>query len=121
MARKTECATLLVCGALVCSTSFACDEFDTSDYVLPEPVIQVAPDDNDDGIESCVVVAFRLVEKEGTDGHALLATDSNAIFQTSDVTEERVEFMERAVEKFLFFTRAHEDWADTTYYWVFRY
>ena len=121
MSRMTERATLFVCCALLCSTSLACEDFDASDYVLAKPVIQVAPDDNEDGIESCVVVAFRLVEKEGTDGHALLAAEPDTVYQTSDVTEESAEFMERSVEKFLFFTRAHEGWPDTTYYWVFRY
>lgn len=113
---------LVLMALMLCqSVALACDGFDASDYVLPDPVIKVEPPDNDDGVDSCVVVAFRMVEKEGTDGQALLAEGANAVFQTPDVTEERAQLMERGVEKFLFFTRAHEGWSETTYYWVFRY
>ena len=121
MAKTTDRCILLTILLVLASPALACDGFDTSEYVLPEPVIQVTPPDNEDGIESCVVVIFDLAEKEGTDGHALLAENANAVYSTPDVDSQSAEWMADAVEKFLFFSRRHEGWRETTYYWVFRY
>lgn len=118
----TTARTLLSIACLASfSGSLACEGFESSEYVLPDPVIQVAPPDNDDGIESCVAVIFQLVEKEDTDGHALIAEDATAVHSSPDVDAAAMQRMERAVEKFLFFSRSHEGWSETTYYWVFRY
>lgn len=120
--RTTIACTLLAIACLASlSDAIACEGFEASEYVLPDPVIQVAPPDNDDGVDSCVVVTFQLVEKEGTDGHALIAEDATTVHSSPDVDDEAMRRMERAVEKFLFFSRSHEGWSETTYYWVFRY
>ncbi len=121
MATAIERTILFIACFASLSGALACDDFDSSEFVLPNPVIRVEPPENGDGIESCVVVTFRLVEEDESDGHALLAEDANAVHSSPDVTEESLQRMERAVEKFLFFSRSHEGWSEKTYYWVFRY
>ena len=99
-----------------------CGGFDATGLTEGRPVIRVEPvvgaERRDDAIESCVVVAYGLKEKRGSDGAALLAYKPKAVAQGDDVTRKEKKAAGRAVSKWLFLAKAHEASEDPIYYSV---
>ena len=119
---------------LYCSTSFAeesssaastCGGLDLTGLTEGKPLIRVAPvvgsELREDEVDSCIVVAYGLKAKRGTDGAALLAYKPKAIAQSDDVTKKEVKAAERAMSKWLFLAKTHDASKEPIYYSVINY
>jgi len=119
---------------LYCSISFAeessaaaptCGGFDLTGFTEGKPLIRVEPvvgaELREDAVDSCIVVAYGLKEKRGTDGAALLAYKPKAIAKSDDVTKKELKAAERAMSKWLFLAKAHDASKEPIYYSVITY
>jgi hypothetical protein len=119
---------------LYCSTSFAeessfaastCGGFSLTGLTEGKPLIRVEPvvgsELREDEVDSCIVVAYGLKEKRGTDGAALLVYKPKAIAQSDDVTKKEVKAAERATSKWLFLAKTHDASKEPIYYSVITY
>lgn len=103
----------------------ACGGFDLTGLTEGKPVIRVepvvGPELREDALDSCIVVAYGLKEKRGTDGAALLAYKPKAIAQSEDVTKKEKNAAERAMSKWLFLAKTHDASKEPIYYSVIMY
>ena len=90
-----------------------------------KPLIRVEPvvgtELREDGIDSCVVMAYGLKEKRGTDGAALLVHKPKAVAQSSDVTRKETRAAQSAMSKWLFLAKTHEASNEPIYYSIIIY
>jgi len=127
---------LFVAGAwlLYCSTPFAeensaaaptCGGFDLTGLTEGKPVIRVEPlvgaELREDAVDSCIVVAYGLKEKRGTDGAALLAYKPRVIAQSDDVTKKEMKAAESAMSRWLFLAKTNDASQEPIYYSVITY
>ena len=125
---------VVVAWLLFSSTSFAaenssaastCGGFDVTGLTEGKPLIRVEPivgsELREDLVDSCIVVAYGLKEKRGTDGAALLAYKPRAVAQSDDVTKKEMKAAERAITKWLFLAKTHDASKEAIYYSVITY
>lgn len=102
-----------------------CGGFDASGLAVGKPLIRVEPvvgaELREDAVDSCIVVAYGLKEKRGTDGAALLAYKPKAVAQSDDVTNKEKKAAERALSKWLFLAKMHNASKEPVYYSVIIY
>lgn len=102
-----------------------CGDFDGAGLIEGKPLIRVEPvvgsELREDNVDSCVVVAYGLKEKPGTDGAALLAYKPKAVAQSDDVTKSEKKAAERALSKWLFLAKTHDASKERVYFSVIIY
>ena len=131
MIRKLLVVTACLIG---CSAAFAkeastaatvCDGFDPAGLVEGKPLIRVEPsvgtELREDEIDSCLVLAYGLKEKRGTDGAALLVHKPRVVAQSDDATKKEIKAAQRAMSKWLFLTKTHDASKEPIYYSVIIY
>lgn len=107
------------------TAGLTCGDFDAAGLTEGKPVIRVEPvvgaELREDAVESCIVVAYGLKEKRGSDGSALLAYRPKAVAQSVDVTKKEKAAAERALSKWLFLAKTHDASKEPIYYSVIVY
>jgi len=107
------------------AAALTCGGFDNAALTEGKPVIRVEPvvgaELREDAVESCIVVAYGLKEKRGTNGDALLAYKPKAVAQSDDVTKKEKAAAERALSKWLFLAKTHDASKEPIYYSVIIY
>jgi len=102
-----------------------CGGFDLTGLTEGKPLVRVEPvvgaELREDPVESCIVVAYGLKEKRGTDGAALLAYKPKAVAHSDDVTRKEKKAAERVMSKWLFLAKTHNASKEPVYYSVIVY
>ena len=103
----------------------SCADFSVDALTEGKPVIRVEPAFGEqlrnDSTESCVIVIYGLKEKRGTEGHALLARRAKAVAWSEEVPRSARRAAERAMSKWLFFSRMHDASDERIYYSLFTF